>query len=530
MGKEHILVVDDDQDFRVLVVDLLSNLGYQCHAAENGRNALEAIRKQNFDIIISDIKMPNMDGLALIEEVRKNFADLPFIVVTGYSGEYSYDRVMGAGANDFIRKPFTSQELQSKLVRIFKERKLAKDNLTLLQEQKHINKKLSTLLEAGISLTAELDLERLFPLIISHVTEAMEAERTSLYLIDGNNRELWTKVAEQVDQIRLPLGEGISGRVAETGEEINVDDAWELPFFNREFDIKHSFRTRSVLCIPVYNRTGDRIAVLQVINKKGKDRFEEEDVSLLKSMSSHVAFALENAQLMDEVQLSFESSIRTLSATVDAKHPLTAGHSQRVTDYSLMIAREMGLDAKTCEVIKYAGLLHDIGKIGIKDNIMLKAGPFTPEERAEMAEHTTKTLKILENFRFPKALDAVPFVAAHHHEKFNGEGYPDGLKKNRIPLVSRILTVADVFDALTSPRDYPKYATNEKLGYDPMPIEKAISILKNDSGTHFDPKIVTAFLVCLPQALLQYRETHFPPTYVDKAIQNLAPGLLTKNT
>ena len=512
------------------MVELLSSLGYQCHAVENGRNALAEISKQNFDIIISDIKMPEMDGLELIREVRKNFTDLPFIVVTGYSGEYSYDRVIGAGANDFIKKPFTSRELESKLVRIFKERKLAKENQILLQEQEHTNKKLSTLLEAGLTLTAELDLERLFPLIISHVTEAMEAERTSLYLIDWNNRELWTKVAEQVEQIRLPLGEGISGRVADTGDTINVDDAWGLSFFNREFDIKHSFRTRSVLCIPVYNRTGDRIAVLQVINKKGKDRFEEEDVSLLKSMSSHVAFALENAQLMDELQLSFESSIRTLSATVDAKHPLTAGHSQRVTDYSLMIAREMGLDLKTCEVIKYAGLLHDIGKIGIKDNIMLKAGPFTPEEREEMAEHTIKTLKILENFRFPKALDDVPFVAAHHHEKFNGEGYPDGLKEEQIPLVSRILTVADVFDALTSPRDYPKYTTNKKLGYDPMPIEKAISILKSDSGTHFDPKIVAAFLVCLPRALLQYRETHFPPSYIDKSIEALAPGLLKKNT
>ena len=380
---------------------------------------------------------------------------------------------------------------------------------------------MSTLLAVAGDLSSELDFDRLFPLIIHKVTEAMKAERTSLYIIDWECREIWTKVAEQVDEIRLPLGQGISGRTAENGETINVADAWELPFFNREFDIKHNFRTRSVLCVPINNRSGDRIGVIQVINKSGENSFDQDDETLLKGLTAQIAIALENSFLIEELEVSFESSIRTLSATVDAKHPFTAGHSQRVTEYALMITREMRLEQEEQEVIKYAALLHDIGKIGIRDEVLLKNGPFTPEERAVMNSHPEKTQSILEEFHFPKALRRVPMVAVYHHEKVNGQGYPEGLTGDKLPLGSKIIALADVFDALTSPRDYPKYHGEETLSSDPMPLSRVISILKEEDGSHFDHDVVDAFLRVLPQALRLYRGNHFKPEYVDETIGSL---------
>jgi len=251
-----------------------------------------------------------------------------------------------------------------------------------ITERKQAEELLSSLIAVAYGLTAELGFDRVFPLIIEKVTEAMSAERTSLYIIDWERHELWTKVAEQIDQIRLPLGKGISGRVAQTGEMLNVADAWELPYFDRAFDKKHQFRTRSVLCMPIKNHVGEKIGVLQVINKKGEKRFNSEDEIFLRALTSQVGIALENSLLIEELLLSFNSSIRTLSAMVDARHPLTAGHSQRVTDYSLLIAREMGLSEDEIEPLKYAAILHDIGKIGIRDAILLKNGQFTPEERA----------------------------------------------------------------------------------------------------------------------------------------------------
>ena len=684
--KKEILVVDDEAEIRRIIKEVLQVLGYTCQCAADGVKALELIRKECFDIVLCDIRMPGMDGLQVMAEARKIWADMPFIIITGFVEEYFYDQVIEAGANDFIRKPFTASEIKIKIDRILKERRLALETKSLIEEQVRLNEKLSTVLSvardltsevdfdrlfpliiqkmtgvmgaertslyiidwgleevwtkvaekvdeirlplghgisgrvaetgevinvddawelpyfdrsfdiknnfrtrsvlcvpitnrsgdrtgviqvinkadeghfdnddadllmalassAGIALensflmdeqvrlneklstvlsvardlTSEVDFDRLFPLIIQKVTGVMGAERTSLYIIDWGLEEVWTKVAEKVDEIRLPLGHGISGRVAETGEVINVDDAWELPYFDRSFDIKNNFRTRSVLCVPITNRSGDRTGVIQVINKADEGHFDNDDADLLMALASSAGIALENSFLMEELEASFEGAIRTLAATVDAKHPLTAGHSQRVTEYALLIAREMNFDEDEQVVIKYAGLLHDIGKIGIKDSVLLKDGPFTPEERAEMNDHPAKTRTILEEFHFPKRLRQVPEVAAYHHEKINGEGYPHCLSGDKLPMGSKILAVADVFDALTSRRDYPKYTDGEMMGLEGMPLQKVIGILEADAGSHFDPEVVAAFLRCLPKALRFYRGTHFLPEYVDETIRS----------
>lgn len=390
-----------------------------------------------------------------------------------------------------------------------------------LAEREHLKELLARLIAVASDLTSELEFNRLFPMIIGRVTEVMEAERTSLYVIDWDTRELWTKVAEGVGTIRVPMGKGISGLVAETGEPINAVDAWELPYYDRSFDLRNNFRTRSVLCFPIKGRTGQNIGVLQVINKKGRDRFDHRDEVFMRGLASQVGIALENSLLIDELKLSFNSSVSTLSTIVDARHPLTAGHSQRVTEYSLLIAKEMNLGENDLEILRLAALLHDIGKIGILDTILRKEGLFTAEERKEMNTHPAKTRMILEKFYFPRRLQSVPKIACHHHEKVDGSGYPDGLNGDLLPLGSKIIAVADVFDALTSLREYPKYAGQKTLGREPMPLPAVISLLQKEAGSHFDPDVVVAFLRCLPQALLHFRGEHFIPQYVDETIDHL---------
>jgi|GEM_PF-442130 len=395
-----------------------------------------------------------------------------------------------------------------------------------LSEREHLKELLASLIALASDLTAELESSRLFPLIISRVTEVMNVERTSLYIVDWDKQELWTKVAEGIDPITLPIGKGISGRVAATGEVINVADAWELPYFDRSFDLINNFRTRSVLCLPVKTPAGEIIGVLQVINKKEDRGFDLRDEVFMKSLASQVGIALENSLLIDEIKLSFNSSISTLSAIVDARHPLTAGHSERVTEYSQLIAREMNLGRNETEALRLAAMLHDIGKIGIRDAVLLKDGLFTPEERREMNTHPVKTRIILEKFHFPRSLRSVPEVACRHHEKIDGSGYPDGLAGDQFALGSKIIAVADVFDALTSPREYPKYDGDKTMGRGAMPLMQAISIIQKEAGSQFAPEVVNAFLRCVPQALRLYRGGHFAPEYVDEAIRRLAPEYL----
>ena len=202
----------------------------------------------------------------------------------------------------------------------------------------------------------------------------------------------------------------------------------------------------------------------------------------------------ENYQLVGQLGQAFESFVRALSTAVDAKHPLTAGHSHRVTEYSIHLGQKIGLPDTDLEALKYTALLHDIGKIGVPDAVLTKKGRFSDDERKVMNEHPVWTYRIINGIALPASFKDVPNIASSHHEKLNGKGYPYGLKGDKIPLFSRILAVSDVFDALTSLRDYPKYDGSTTMSFDPMPLEKAFSILEKDSGSHFDPDVVSLAL------------------------------------
>jgi HD-GYP domain-containing protein (c-di-GMP phosphodiesterase class II) len=239
--------------------------------------------------------------------------------------------------------------------------------------------------------------------------------------------------------------------------------------------------------------------------------FTTKDLGIMTAIANQAARIIKNALLHEELRLSFDSSIRTLSATVDARHPLTAGHSERVTEISIHIARQMNLPENEIRVLKFATLMHDIGKIAVPDEILLKNGRFTSEEKALMDIHPLKTREILENFYFPVLLEQVPLIASSHHEKMDGTGYPLGLKGEEIPLASRIMAVADMFDALTAKRDYPKYIDNKTASFEPLPLSTVVSIITKGVGERFDKRVVDAFLACLPEIVECFRGTVVNP-------------------
>jgi len=288
------------------------------------------------------------------------------------------------------------------------------------------------------------------------------------------------------------MGTGLAGWCAQNNKPIIVPDTEKDPRFFKGADKKSGFVTRSMICVPM--RLKDRvIGVLQVLNRTGTIPFNDHDLEMLENMANQAVSSIENARLYENIQKVYLSTIEVLATAIDAKDPYTQGHSRRVTQYSVAIAEEMNLSPKEVEDIRYAGLLHDVGKIGIKDSIIRKPGRLTDEEYAIIKKHPAIGAKILRPVDF--LADKIPGVL-HHHEYYDGRGYPDHLTGEDIPLAGRIICVADAFDAMTTNRPYRKGLT----------VKTAVGELKKFSGKQFDPVCVEAFLKAFDRKLFQYFE------------------------
>jgi HD-GYP domain-containing protein (c-di-GMP phosphodiesterase class II) len=352
-------------------------------------------------------------------------------------------------------------------------------------EEGHPNKRLISLLRVGQAMAAERDLDKLLSLIKSETEQALDADRCTVFIYDRDSNELWSKVATGLDtseEIRFPAHLGLAGYVVKTGEVLNIKDAYEDPRFNKEIDKKTGYRTQNILCMPMRNRKMEIIGVFQVLNKR-KSHFDKVDEDLLTAISTNAGVAIENATLAKEMKVSFDSFVKTLSSTIDARDPITAGHSERVAEYAVLLGEEMELQDADLEALKYASLLHDIGKIGIREDILKKDGRLTEKEYRHIQRHVYYTHEILKNVHFERHLQLVPEIAASHHEKMDGTGYHRGLQGSEILLSGRILAISDVFDAITSRRHYRNR----------MAFDKVLTIMKRDAGTHFDPECVDGF-------------------------------------
>jgi HD-GYP domain-containing protein (c-di-GMP phosphodiesterase class II) len=246
----------------------------------------------------------------------------------------------------------------------------------------------------------------------------------------------------------------------------------------------------SFICCPIMS-DGDPIGILAVDNIQSKRPLVQSDMSLLMGIAAIIGVSIRNADLIKSKVGQFNSILRVLAATIDARDPLTSGHSEKVTEYAVGICEEMGLPNDYREMIRVAALLHDYGKIGVPDAILKKPGKLTDDEFEAVKTHASRTREILEQVNFEGIFEQVPEIAGAHHEKLDGSGYPLGLRGKEIPLGARIIAVADFFEAITSRRHYRN----------PMFIEKALLILRDQSGIHFDERVVSAFLA-------YYRKKH----------------------
>ena len=352
---------------------------------------------------------------------------------------------------------------------------------------------LVSLVKISRSITALTDIDELLRVIAEETKNAIQADRCTVFLWDKDSDELWSKVALGLDsskEIRFPADKGLAGYVVKTGESLNIVDAYSDSRFNPEVDLKTGYRTKTILCMPITNNNREIIGAFQVLNKID-GVFTKNDEDLLVAIGGSASIALENAQLFDkqlqmyhEQKLLFDSFIDTLAIAVDARDKITAGHSTRVRLYSTILAQEIGMESKDIALLEKAAILHDIGKIGIRDSVLQKDGKLTDEEYKHIQEHVRITHNILNRIYMSQDFRIITEMACSHHEKWDGSGYYRHLKGEEITLGGRILAVADVFDAITSKRHYR----------DKMPIVNVIDILMKGAGSHFDKSLVDVFL------------------------------------
>jgi putative nucleotidyltransferase with HDIG domain len=492
-----VMLVDDDQMTRETLRDVLRSLGIsRVHETGDGEEALKVMEEQDIDVVLTDIHMPRMDGLSLLHQAKRRWPTVPVVLLTGFPTIENAIQAMKQGASDFIVKPFRMEQMQLLLQRALRDRRLLLENSILnralrqKQEIERLNwdlnrkvKELSVLYAISESLQPpQAEGDDLFDRVVQMAAEITEAKRASLMLVDNETNQLVIKAARGIDariqkETFLALGEGIAGRVAIQGAPLFVRNIQETEF--KSSAEVGRYDTGSLISVPLLIR-GEIFGVLNVADKASGQTFREEDLTLLCALAQKAALAIENHALYESIYTTLTDTLLSLVSTIEARDPHTKDHSYRVTHLSVQIAQALGMSQEEVDVIKFAGYLHDIGKIGIRDSILMKPTRLTPDEEAVIRTHPIIGERIV------KPLGLLPIersIIRHHHERWDGKGYPDGLQGEEIPLPARILAVADAYDAITSDRVY-------KRG---RPMADALAELQRCVGTQFDREVVLAF-------------------------------------
>lgn len=512
-NPECILVVDDDKDARTTLHDMLEVMGFLCEAAAEASTALERIHHGGIDLILTDMHMPGLSGLDLIEEVRRYDDSIPVILITGYPSLDMAVESMKRGAVDFIPKPFDFTLISHLIRKALQERRLRQENQRLQADAnkaaviEKLNRELNAKLEELTRLysiseafTEFMDSNQVFEHILQVASRVTGAQRASVMMLDRARRHLRIRSALDLPEsvirdTRIRIGEGIAGKVVQSGcISRAVRRRGEME--NRDL-IHGDFQPEgSWLSLPLY--IGDQIfGVVNLSQKVGQADFTPHDEQIMQILLEKAGTKLENQALYEGIYANLIDTLNSLVTTIEAKDPYTREHSLRVTDYALRIAEVLGVGDEDLEMIDFAGTLHDIGKIGVRDEILTKAGRLTDEEFGAIKQHPQIGERIVE----PLGLGEIErSIIRNHHERYDGRGYPDGLGGEDIPFLARVVAVADAFDAMTTTRSYRNA----------LSVETAVEELIKNKGTQFDPQVVEAALSAIESGAIAVRSEPLP--------------------
>ncbi len=482
MSKGRILIVDDDQIVRDVLSDVLRKAGgYLTDVAQDGLEGLKKVRDREYDMIFTDLSMPGISGIDLLKEAKRIDPSLPVVVITAYSTIENAITAMKEGARDFITKPFHIEKITSVADRIIGEKRLLGSILSKENHNKSVeilNQELfRKLQEIAIlqTISSELDLiydnKKIYQRIVEMASTLLKVKEASFGIVE--NGYLRLKGVIGVIKKYIALENTILEVVIRT-------KAHYLAGYGEINPHSGAILTSPFLSIP-FAMNEEVFGILNLSNKADGTGFSEDEIYLALTFAKKAALRIENNALYEVLYTNLVNTLKSLVMSIEARDSYTKQHSERVTAYALEIAEIMNLTEDEKDAIRFGGYLHDIGKIGVRDTVLLKPGKLSEEEKAEIRLHPVIGGNIIKPIKFlPKERELV----LYHHERFDGKGYPEGLEGERIPRIARILAVADTYDAMTSSRPYRTAKTHEF----------AIDELKRCSNTQFDGEVVRAFL------------------------------------
>lgn len=531
-----ILIVDDDPEAVRLITKRLQPEGYQLDIAHTGEEGLEKALSTTVDLVLLDIKLPGMDGLDVLTRIKSRHPEIGVIMMTAYGSEKIAVEALKRGADDYLIKPLDEGEpmstVRQSLEKIRRRREvenaagklrqsaspdmeekerliqeLRQSSIALMDQYNRLlsaeeqnrayaerleqmvdertedlrrrSQELAAMHSVLTAATRSLDLPEVMMITLGELDQLMGGRAAAAFVVDRDTGRLRLVAQHDLPEeflrqvSRTPGGDGVFARVLTSGVGENLPDMDEEPALRGLSGVGAAvvFAMRS---------PGETVGLILEICDVPRD-IDESGWKLLDAIGEELGVVVENARLYENLRQAYLSTIRSLAEAVDAKDSYTRGHSDKVSVYAVAIAREMGLDEKVVSAIRDAGYLHDIGKIGTPDAVLLKRGYLDEQEMHQMRLHPSDSCKIVTKAQLPPEITQ---TIRHHHERYDGTGYPDGLKGEAIPLGSRILAVADAYDAMTSDRPYR----------DGLSPEGAISEINRCISSQFDPEIVAAFL------------------------------------
>jgi len=466
--RKNILVVDDEKYICNIIDEALAEFDdFNVVKFNDPTKALEHISEQNIDLVLTDLVMGEHSGVQILEHTLENHPDAIVILMTGYPTVKTAISVLKKGGYDYLTKPFKLEDLKATIRRGLERQNIKRENLELKSQVE--------LMKIAGEYSKGIKLQPLLNMVVEAAINTVPATAASVLLKSRGSEHFYLK--SQAGTVDDKSSEAfIKGEGKPFSEFLSMK---KTQVIHSEITIDGRPYKRTFATFPMISQ-GKIIGLLNLVYV---DRFaylstgQRRMVSLLVATA---ASAVESNFLNRNLKRSYFQTIKTLANAIEARDRYTAGHTDRVYRIARIIARKMGWGVKRLTELRTGCLLHDIGKIGVPDSILNKPERLTDYERNIMMKHPEMGARILKGIPFLRPI--IPYIL-YHHEKYDGTGYPHGLKGKEIPVEGRLLAVVDTFDAMTSDRPYRKG----------LPAERALAELREFSGTQFDPDIVELF-------------------------------------